>query len=100
MQPFPGMMVYGCAEVLKITTRPTSIASMFLVGPTSLAIDLGEVLGSPPIVKASDPLVETLLVPLMLALVVNKDRQHIRDRDGLNILFLSLRRIFLRQILI
>jgi hypothetical protein len=100
VQPFPGMVVYGCAEVLKITTRPASIPSMFLVGPTSLAIDLGKALGSPPIVQASDPLIETLLVPLMFPLVVNKDRQHIRDRDGLNILLFSVRRMFFRQILI
>jgi hypothetical protein len=92
------MVVYGCTEVLKITTRSSSIAPMFLVGPTRLAIDFGETLGSPPIVKASDPLIETLLVPLMLALVIHKDRQHIRDCDGFNVLLLSLRRMFFCQV--
>jgi hypothetical protein len=92
------MVVYGCAQVLKITTCPTSIAPMFLVGPTRLAIDFGESLFSPPIIETSDPFNKTSLVPLMLALVVNKDRQYVRDRDGLNVLLLSFWRMLFRQI--
>jgi hypothetical protein len=94
------MVVYSSTEVLKVATSPTSIASMLLVGSTRLTIDFGKTLVSPPIVEASHPLIETLLVPLMLALVVNEDRQYIRNRDGLNILLLPLWRIFLGQILI
>jgi hypothetical protein len=93
------MVVYGSTEVLKITTRPTSIASMFLVGPTRLAIDFAEALLPPPIIEASNPFIETLLAPLMFALVVDKDRQYISDRDGLNVLLLSFRRVFFGQIL-
>jgi hypothetical protein len=94
------MVVYGSTEVLKITTRPASIASMFLVGPTGLAIDFGKALISPPIVEASDPFIETFLVPLMLPLVVNEDRQNVRHCYNLNVLLLSLWRMFIRQILV
>ncbi len=100
VQPFLGVVVDGCAQVLKITSRPAPIATMLLVNSARLSVDLRKGFLPPPIVQARDPLVETSLIPLMLTPVVHEDGQDIRDSYRFDILLLSLRQVFLCQILI